>query len=186
MQSALYHVDSKNNVYSGSEVLYNDHVTALTLGLNYQGTFLQMYHNVTFSVTNGLPMLGTPGTLTSSSVANANTSFIRYNLLTSDIRYFTQRISAALGSQFQYTSDTLVSSEQIGFGGQQFSPAFTPYIISGNSGAMGSLALRYDLLPLFSGNLNSCNHKYFMMLELFVTLKFLAPIMTMPQRSQLA
>jgi hemolysin activation/secretion protein len=38
-----------------------------------------------------------------------------------------------------------VSSEQISYGGSVFGQAYTPNVISGDSGAMGSIALRYDM-----------------------------------------
>jgi hemolysin activation/secretion protein len=146
VQTALYHVESKNNLYT-SEPLYNDHVTALTAGINYQGSFLQTYHDITLSMTQGMPILGTPSTLSIPSVTNAKTTFTRFNVLMSNIHYVTQQVSVALNSQFQYSPDILVSSEQIGFGGAQFGQAFTSYVISGNNGAMGAIALRYDLAP---------------------------------------
>ncbi len=144
-QTAFYHVNSTNNIDNDAIALYSDQVTALDLGLNYQGSKWQMYHDVTLSVTTGMPILGTPNTLNMPSVVGAQTSFVHFNLQTSEIHYFTQHISGAVGTQFQYSPNTLVASEQIGYGGQQFGQAFTPYIISGNSGIMGSLALRYDL-----------------------------------------
>lgn len=149
LQTALYHVDSENDVFTNS-LLYQDRITGLTLGLNYQGVFWQSYHDMTLSVTQGMPIMGAPHTLTDPSVANAKTTFTRFNLTTADIHYFTQRTSMALDTQMQYTNNILVSSEQIGFGGQQFGQAFAPYVISGNSGIMGSLAARYDL-PVFAG-----------------------------------
>jgi len=152
-QTSIYHTDSSNDAYSGAQTVYNDHITAFVAGLNYQGPFLQMYHDITFSITTGIP-LGTPDGLANPSVTGAQTNFVHFNLLTSDIHYLTERLSVALATQFQYAPNTLVSSEQIGFGGQQFGQAFTPYIISGNSGAMGSLSLRYDL-PLVWKLLNA-------------------------------
>lgn len=148
LQTDFYHLDSKNDIFNDN-LLYKDSITGLTFGLNYQGVFLQTYHDMTLSVTRGLPILGAPQYLNDPSVANATTTFTRMNFTTSDVRYFTQKISILLGTQFQYSNNTLVSSEQIGFGGQQFGQAFTPYVISGNSGAMASIATRYDL-PLFA------------------------------------
>ena len=148
LQSDFYHIESQND--SLGTQLYNDKVTAMSLGLNYQGAFWQTYHDITFSTTVGLPVLDVPNTLDNPSINNAKTTFVHLNLLSSQIHYLTQQISVGLNSQFQYSPQTLVSSEQIGFGGQQFGQAFDPYIISGNSGAMGSLSLRYDL-PLAWG-----------------------------------
>ncbi len=46
----------------------------------------------------------------------------------------------ALGSQFQLTPNTLVSSEQIAYGGSAFGQGFIPNIISGDNGAFGESA----------------------------------------------
>ncbi len=143
-QSSLYHLNSFNSIFD-SEQLYDDNVTGLTLGLDYQGIFWQTYNDINLSSTFGLPILGTPQTLSNPSIAGATTQFVRFNLSTNDIHYFTQRISMALGSQFQVTPNSLVSSEQISYGGPVFGQAYIPNVISGDSGAMGSIALRYDL-----------------------------------------
>ncbi len=143
-QSSLIRLNSYNNVFTNQQ-LYDDTITALSLGADYQGVIWQTYNDVKFAVTAGLPIFGAPQNLAEPSVAGASTQFILYSLSTSDIRYFTQRISVALGTQFQLSPSKLVSSEQINYGGSTFGQAFNPNVISGDSGALGSLALRYDL-----------------------------------------
>jgi hemolysin activation/secretion protein len=143
-QSSLLRLNSYNNVFTNQQ-LYDDTLTALSFGVDYQGVVWQTYNDVNFSVTAGLPILGAPQTLTNPSIAGATTQFIRYNINTSDIRYFTQRSSVAVGTQFQLSPSKLISSEQINYGGSVFGQAFNPNVISGDSGALGSLALRYDL-----------------------------------------
>ena len=144
LQSSLTHLDSYNNVFINQQ-LYNDEITALAFGVDYQGIIWQMYNDINFSATAGLPILGAPHTLADPSIAGATTQFVRFNLTTSNIRYMTQRISFALGANFQLSRSNLVSSEQISYGGATFGQAFNPNVISGDSGALGSLALRYDL-----------------------------------------
>ena len=140
LQSALYRLSSNNNAYT-SQPLYNDQITALSLGLNYQGVFWQTYHDMNVSSTVGIPFNHMP----TPSVEYAKPNFVRLNLNTSDTHYFTQNTSVAFGSAFQLTPNTLVSSEQLGYGGSTFGRAFVPSVISGDNGALGSLALRYDL-----------------------------------------
>lgn len=144
LQTSLYRMNSYNNIY-GNTQLYNDTITGLSLGLDYQGVFWQTYHDINLSSTVGLPIFGAPQSLSNPSVAGATPRFVRFNLASSDIHYLTNRVSAALGSQFQLTPSPLVSSEQISYGGASFGQAYTPSVISGDNGAMGSLALRYDL-----------------------------------------
>ena len=143
-QSSLLHLNSYNNVFTNQQ-LYDDTITALSFGVDYQGVIWNTFNDVNFSVTTGLPIMGAPSTLSNPSVSGATTQFIRYNLNTSDIRYFTQRTSVALGTQFQLSPSTLVSSEQISYGGAIFGQAYNPNVLSGDNGALGSLALRYDL-----------------------------------------
>lgn len=149
LQSGVSHTNSSNDVF-GNETLYEDHITAVDLGLNYQGMFLNGFNNITLSSTTGLPILDAPSSESNPSIMGGQTQFIKVNLTGSRIQYLTQRFSYALGAQMQRTSDTLLSSEQIGYGGQTFGQGFSPYVISGDNGYMGSMALRYDL-PTFTG-----------------------------------
>lgn len=144
LQSSLTRTNSYNNVFN-TQTLYNDTITDLTLGLNYQGILFKTYNNLTLSTTAGLPILGAPTSLAQPSVLNGKTEFIKLNLTTNQIHYFTQRVSAAFNTEIQLTPETMLSSEQIGYGGSNFGQAYTPYIISGDNGFMGSFSLRYDL-----------------------------------------
>jgi hemolysin activation/secretion protein len=58
-------------------------------------------------------------------------------------------MSVAVSTQIQQTTQTMLASQQIGYGGQAFGQAFAPYVITGDNGYMGSVALRYDL-PVFN------------------------------------
>ncbi len=144
LQTDFYHQNSYNNIFSNTQ-LYDDTITALTLGLNYQGIFLKTYNDISLSSTLGLPILGAPNTLSNPSVVGATTKFVRFNLMSTNIHYLTDRTSVDLGTQFQVSPDDLISGEQIGYGGSFFGQAYTPSIITGDSGLMGTLALRYDL-----------------------------------------
>lgn len=152
LHGSFYHLNSFNNIFTNQQ-LYNDDVTGLLLGAEYQGMFWGTYNDITASTTIGMPILGTPSTLSNPSVVNGTTEFIKFNLLTSQIHYLTTRTSVAFGTQAQLTSDPLLSSEQIGYGGQVFGQAFIPYVISGDNGLMGSLALRYDLPSVWAFSL---------------------------------
>lgn len=144
LHGSFYHLNSFNSIFDSTQ-LYNDNDTALLLGAEYQGVFWQTYNDITASTTFGIPILGTAATLPNPSVANGQTKFVKFDLLTSQIHYLTQHVSVAVGTQIQMTPEPLLSSEQIGYGGQVFGQAFIPYVISGDNGIMGSVALRYDL-----------------------------------------
>ncbi len=149
LQTTLYHVDTQNNLYNNSTILYQDSSSAFTLGLNYQGVFLHSYHDITVSATKGFTGFGTPSSFEYPSVENATPSFTKLNWLSRDSYYFTSAWNITTAIEAQYTNDILVSSEQIGFGGAEFGQAFPAYIISGNKGIMGAVALHYEM-PLFA------------------------------------
>ncbi len=148
-ESELYHLNSFNSVFQ-SEQLYNDNITGVLFGLEYQGVFWGTYNDINASTTIGLPILGAPSSLSNPSTINGQTEFVKFDLLSSQIHYLTDHLSLAVNSQMQLTSQALLASEQIGYGGPIFGQAFIPYVISGDNGVMGSVALRYDL-PTFSG-----------------------------------
>jgi hemolysin activation/secretion protein len=144
LQGNLSHTNSSNNVYQTMQ-LYHDQITSLSLGLKYQDIFLQTYNDINLSTTIGMPILGALASEANPSITNGKTNFVKFNLLTTSIHYLTKRISVALNTQIQVTPQTMLSSEQIGYGGQLFGQGFIPYVISGDNGYMGALALRYDL-----------------------------------------
>ncbi len=142
--SALTHLTSENNVFTNQQ-LYEDSITTLSVGLDYQRAIGQAINDIKFSVTKGLPILGAPSSLSNPSVAGAITNFVRFNVEGSSNFYLSRKTSMALGAQFQWSQNTLVSSEKISYGGPLFGQAYNPTVISGDSGMLGSLALRYDL-----------------------------------------
>ena len=142
--SSLYHLNSKNMVF-GNQLLYDDIITALTAGLQFKGIWLNSLNNLDAYTTVGMPILGAPTSLSNTSRSNCTTQFVMLDFDTSTIHYLTQKISFSLTSTGQITSQPLLSSEQLGFGGMQFGQGFDPYVISGDKGVLGALALRYDL-----------------------------------------
>lgn len=144
LQTSLYHLNSMNSIFTNQQ-LYQDQITGLSAGLAYQGVFWSTYNNLNLSATAGLPILGAPNTLSNPSIANGTTQFVKFDANTSQVRYVTDHTSFVLATSAQVTNKTMVSSEQIGYGGQNFGQAFIPYVISGDNGIMGSLEMRYDL-----------------------------------------
>lgn len=149
LNTSFYHLDSNNKILGGT-LLYDDKISAFTAGLTYNGIFLQTLNNVDAYASFGVPILGAPSTLSNPSRVNGTNKFTMFDFDTSSIHYLTQKVSFDLASTGQVTQNPLLTSEQLGFGGINFGQAFTPYIISGDNGLFGSLALRYDL-PTFAG-----------------------------------
>lgn len=145
--NSFYYLQSRNNAQALDTELYDDQVTAFTTGLTYQGVYWQMENSMDGYFTFGVPV-GIPSTLSDPSRINGKNRFTLFDFDTSSIHYFTQRFSAAFNTTGQYTTSPLLTSEQLGYGGSNFGQAFTPYIISGDSGIFGVFALRYDL-PTF-------------------------------------
>lgn len=155
--SSLYHLNSNNRIFNGNPTLgfqaYNDDITALTAGATYKGIFWGTQNNMDAYTTIGLPILGTPANLNNPSRVNGRTKFILFDFDTSSIHYLTQKISFNLATTGQITPNPLLTEEQLGYGGMTYGQAYTPYIISGDNGFMGSLALRYDITPMGIFNL---------------------------------
>lgn len=144
LQTSLTHLNSSNTVFNSFQ-LYDDSISTLIGGLDYQGIFWQSYNDINASTTLGLPILGAPAHLSHPSRINGKTQFIIFNLTTATTYYLTNQLSFLFNSALQLTPSSLLSSEQIGYGGSSFGQAYIPYIISGDTGLMGAIALRYDL-----------------------------------------
>jgi hemolysin activation/secretion protein len=126
--SSLTHLNSYNNVFTDQR-LYEDTITTLTLGLGYQGTLRQTYSDSKLTVTKGLPILGASRSISTPSVASATPDFVRFNGESSNTRYVSPKTSVALDAQFQFSQNTLVSSEKISYGGATFGQAFDSNVI---------------------------------------------------------
>ncbi len=144
LQTEVSHLSSSSSAFQNF-TLFDDSISTIMAGLNYQGLFWRSYNNITLSTTVGLPILGAPTNLANPSRVNGTNQFVMFNLNTATTHYLTPKISFVLASAFQVTPNPLLSSEQIGYGGAEFGQAYIPYIFSGDNGAMGAIALRYDI-----------------------------------------
>lgn len=142
--ASLSHLDNSNDVFEDQE-LYTDAITPLIVGVAYQGAMGRVYNDIKLTATQGLSFLGAKTYMTNPSVAGATPDYLRLNLESTTIRYVSARTSVALAAQIQMSRDRLVSSERISHGGAQFGQAYHYNVISGDRGALGSLALRYDV-----------------------------------------
>ncbi len=116
------------------------------IGVSYlRNGFLGASWEANADLVEGLPILGaTDSGSPQLSRAGARTDFTK---LTGGIR-FTRPIEGAFSLAFagdaQYTFDTLVTGEQIAFGGALFGRGYDPGALTGDTGVGGSIELRYD------------------------------------------
>ena len=94
---------------------------------------------------HGLPFLGaTPSINPIPSRLGATTDFFKITLRASRLQQLLEGWSLLGQVAGQYSSNSLVASEQFALGGEPFGRAYDPAELTGDSGMAGSLELRYD------------------------------------------
>ncbi|MCA3254437.1 MAG: ShlB/FhaC/HecB family hemolysin secretion/activation protein [Alphaproteobacteria bacterium] len=78
------------------------------------------------------------------STADFKPRFTRLSLSALRLQGLTQTLSAVIQMQAQLTDDTLLSGEQISFGGPAIGRGYDPSLIAGDRGIGGLVELRYD------------------------------------------
>jgi hemolysin activation/secretion protein len=123
-----------------------DRTVVAELGLVLQQTgWLGGITNASASLFHGLPWLGSMDEdATLPSVAGFDPDFLRLAIGGQRIQPLARRLSAMLAVQGQYTRDTLVSGEQISFGGGNVGRGYDPSVVAGDRGLGGVAELRYD------------------------------------------
>lgn len=100
---------------------------------------------VTLGLFRGLPDLGSMDEdAANPSVFGFDPDFTRLAFAAQRTQFLPARFSAFLAVQAQYTKDTLVSGEQISFGGSAIGRGYDPSVIAGDRGIGGIAELRYD------------------------------------------
>jgi hemolysin activation/secretion protein len=95
-------------------------------------------------ITHGLPILGaTPETNPIPTRIGGTSDFTKIDLHASRQQELPDRWSVVLQATAQYSTNRLLASEQFAYGGEPFGRAYDPSEITGDSGAAGSLELRY-------------------------------------------
>lgn len=118
-------------------------VADISLGYSSRD-FLTGSFTGTLDIAQGLPILGaTPNHSPDLSLAG-RTTFTKGTWLVRYIKSFGMPLSLAVTGSGQYSFEPLISGEQILFGGTQIGRGYEPGAITGDSGAGGSLELRYD------------------------------------------
>ncbi len=96
-------------------------------------------------LSQGLNLLGATRTGTPDlSRANGHSDFIRLSATLSRLQAVTDTVRLYAAGSGQYSWSPLLSSEQFGYGGQQFGRAYDPAVLTGDDGVAGLVELRYS------------------------------------------
>lgn len=134
-----------------------DKTVVAELGLVFQQSgWLGGSTNAAVSVFRGLPFLGSMDSGAAlPSVAGFEPDFTRLTINAQRIQPLSQRFSALVSMQGQYTRDILLSGEQISFGGGAIGRGYDPSIVAGDRGLGGVAEIRYDAKLPTQPSLNS-------------------------------
>lgn len=130
----------------------HDEWRVLDVNLSYQNSrFLDGVTNATFGVAQGLAAFGASSrfpdspTATSTSRYGARPDFTKFSLLLGHRRPLVGPLGLSVAGIGQYARDTLLSGEQISFGGTSIGRGYDPAAISGDHGLGGSVELTFDV-----------------------------------------
>jgi hemolysin activation/secretion protein len=127
--------------------LYRDRLRSLAGVLSGRITDEQQYDiAAAFSLTRGLRILGAGDSSDISSRMDGLPDFTKINASVSCRRSFGPewRWAVNLAGNVQYSFDPLLAGEEFGLGGVESVRGYDPSAFSGDSGAAGSVELRYD------------------------------------------
>ncbi len=129
-----------------SSELYRDKLRIVSLSAN--GDLSDPYGGANLAqvkLSQGLNLLG--ATKTGSldlSRANGHSDFTRLSGMVERLQAITRTIRVYAAATGQYAWSPLLSSEQFGFGGQQFGRAYDASELTGDDGVAGKVELRYS------------------------------------------
>ncbi|MFC3712508.1 ShlB/FhaC/HecB family hemolysin secretion/activation protein [Sphingoaurantiacus capsulatus] len=121
-----------------------------------QSSWLGGVTTASVSIFRGLPFLGSMDSDAAlPSVVGFEPDFTRVTLSGTRLQPIANRFSALVGVQGQYTGDTLLSGEQIAFGGPSIGRGYDPSTVAGDRGLGGVIELRYDMKLPQQASVNS-------------------------------
>lgn len=128
--------------------LFYDRVRSLRVGATLDCSDKWNGHNLLDAeVSKGLNGLGADDSF--PSVPNGEADYTKLNLSVSRWQPLPNHFSVFAAVRGQYTGDTLLSSEQIGFGGTVYGRGYDPSEIVGDKGIEGKVELRYEPYALY-------------------------------------
>lgn len=131
--------------------LYRDVVRIASLDASYDiNDNLGGANLATVKFSQGLDILGARETGSDNlSRANGHSDFTKVDATLSRLQEVDENFQLYLAASGQYSWSPLLSSEQFGYGGQQFGRAYDYSEITGDDGIAGAVELRYTSVPLF-------------------------------------
>ena len=129
--------------------LYDDTLRIASVSANYDNSDRWGGANqAQLKVSQGLDVLGASKNGSSDlSRADGHSDFTRVTGNVSRLQNITNDVSLFAAGTGQYAWSPLLSSEQFGFGGQQFGRAYDYSELTGDDGVSGMMELRYSGLP---------------------------------------
>lgn len=142
-------------------VITNDKTTVAELTLAWQQNgWANGSTTLSASLFRGLGLLGALDAGDPvPSAADFKPRFTRLALSAQRFQGLTQTLSAVVQMQAQLTGDTLLSGEQVSFGGPAIGRGYDPSLIAGDRGIGGLVELRYDT-PLAIPNVTKAAQLY--------------------------
>ena len=126
--------------------LYHDKLTIVSVGVNADNIDRWGGANTAQAkVSQGLELLGaSPTGSPDLSRADGHSDFTRLSVTVNRLQAVTGQLRVYAAATGQYAWSPLLSSEQFGYGGQQFGRAFDPSELTGDNGMAGVVELRYS------------------------------------------
>ena len=142
------YLDSKVTLLG--EKLYIDHLRSLGAGLSYQFTDRYRGANIFYGdIRQGLPFLGytndTNPATAETSRPGGHADFTKVDLQISRLQTLTGPFSLFLMFKGQWAFSALLASEQFAFGGSQLGRGYDVAEIIGDTGAAGTVELRWNV-----------------------------------------
>ncbi len=123
----------------------HDKWRVMDVSLGYSNRdFLTGNFTGSLDIAQGLPILGATDNHSPDLSLAGHSTFTKGTWVARYIKNFDVPVSFALTGSGQYSFDPLISGEQILFGGTQIGRGYEPGAITGDSGAGGSVEVRYD------------------------------------------
>lgn len=126
---------------------YQDRFRTLAIGGDYNGSDRwRGYDTLALNLMHGFGIWGAQPHFYQSR-PEGQPVFTLSTFSASRLQSLPKNFSIYIGTQGQYSWNTLLATEQFGFGGPNFGRGYDPYEISGDRGIAGKLELRYQLFP---------------------------------------
>lgn len=159
--AGLYARDVRSRIF-GTVALTDDSIRAVHAGVNYQFSEDGGAVNLVAAIfTQGLDVLNSTqkGSLLASR-AEASPDFSKLNFRFMRVQPLPYNVALIASMVAQWSPHPLFSSEEFGYGGQNYGRAYDTSELTGDSGAAAALEFRYNGLPA-TGHLQFVPYAFF-------------------------